>query len=49
MYNEFWKDGPKFLSNRAFNIGTDAVMLYAFCRKMRFNANNWKTFRIFAP
>ena len=36
MYNEFWKDGPKFLSNRAFNIGTDAVMLYAFCRKMRF-------------
>ena len=35
MYNEFWKDGPKFLSDRAFNIGTDAVMLYAFCRKMR--------------
>ena len=35
MYNEFWPGGPKFLADRAFNIGTDAVMLYAFCRKMR--------------
>lgn len=35
MYNEFWKDGPKFLADRAFNIGTDAVMLYAFSKGIR--------------
>lgn len=35
MYNEFWPNGPKFLSDRAFSIGTDAVMLYAFCRGIR--------------
>lgn len=35
MYNEFWQGGPKFLSGKAFNIGTDSVMLYAFCRRIR--------------
>ena len=35
MYNEFWENGPKFLSDRAFSIGTDAVMLYAFSKDIK--------------
>ncbi len=34
MYNEFWPGGPRFLQDKAFPIGTDAVMLYAFCKNL---------------
>ena len=34
MFNEFWQDGPRFLAGDAFPIGTDAVMLYAFCKDL---------------
>lgn len=34
MYNEFWPGGPRFQIGDSFPIGTDAVMLYAFCKEL---------------
>lgn len=35
QYDEFWPGGPVFLHGEGFSIGTDAVMLYAFCKNIR--------------
>lgn len=35
IYDEFWRGGPVFIHGKGFSIGTDAVMLYAFCKKIR--------------
>lgn len=35
LYDEFWPGGPLFIHGEGFSIGTDAVMLYAFCKNIR--------------